>query len=319
MSAVASAPRSSGLGTYVELAVTDDAALAQAGAILRNELEELDLACSRFRPDSELSRANAAAGSAFPATQRLRDAVKVALTVAEDTAGLVDPTLGDALIAAGYDRDFAELRDDAGQREEPSALLAAAHAFWPGWADVRVDDIAGTVFVPAGCSLDLGATAKARGADLAAALIADRLGVGVLVSLGGDVAMSGPAPSGGWPVRVSTTTVSDGTKGDGETVMLGGGGLATSSPGARQWVRAGQPQHHIIDPETRRPVASPWASVTVAASNCVSANAATTAAVVLGPAAPRWLAGTGYPCRLVADDGAIFRIGGWPEPGVWSR
>ena len=316
---IATAPRSRALGTYVELAVTDETALEQARALLSQELTALELARSRFLPDSELSRANAAAGSTVPASRRFRDAVRVALRVAADTEGLVDPTLGVALVQLGYDRDFADLDQDAPGLGSPASLHTAAPPVWPSWADVRVDDTAGTVRVPSGCGLDLGATAKAHGADLAASLIAEKLGVGVLVSLGGDVAMQGASPPGGWPVRVRTTTVADDAASDGETVMLAGGGLATSSPGARQWTHAGQRQHHILDPQTRRPAPSACSSVTVAAGSCVDANAASTAAVVLGVAALRWLSGTGYPCRLVAADGSVHRIGGWPEPGKWSR
>ena len=316
MSPVVTAPRSSALGTYVELAVTGAAALERACVLLASELAELDLACSRFRADSELSRANAAAGSRMPASERLRDAVRIALGVAEDTDGLVDPTLGDALVEAGYDRDFADLRDEMSDALRRRGVPTRADATRPGWTGVRVDDSAGTVLVPRGYSLDLGATAKARGADRAAELIAAELGVGVLVSLGGDVAMAGPPPSPGWPVRTVTTTLGNE---DGETVVLDGGGLATSSPGARRWWRNGQPQHHIIDPRTRRPAESAWTSVTVAAGTCVTANAAATAAVVLGASALLWIGGTGYPCRLVCDDGSVHRIGGWPEPGRWSR
>ena len=171
--------------------------------------------------------------------------------------------------------------------------------------------------MPAGCSLDLGATAKAAGADRAAALIAERLDVGVLVSLGGDVATAGDAPAGGWPVRTGVSTLSA-TEAD-ETIMLGGGGLATSSPGVRRWRRGGVEQHHIVDPRTGRPAATRWQAVTVAAPRCLDANTAATAAIVLGDSALRWLGGTGWPARLVDDDGTVHRLGGWPEPGRWSR
>jgi thiamine biosynthesis lipoprotein len=139
----------------------------------------------------------------------------------------------------------------------------------------------------------------------------------VLVSLGGDVATAGGAPPGGWPVRTATSSVraSDAD----ETILLKAGGLATSSPGARSWRRGGDEQHHIVDPRTGRPAATPWQAVTVAAPTCLDANTAATAAVVLGAAALRWLGGTGWPARLVGTEGAVHRLGGWPEPGPWSR
>jgi thiamine biosynthesis lipoprotein len=188
----------------------------------------------------------------------------------------------------------------------------------PHWSDVEIDEAAGTLLVPRGCSLDLGAIAKASGADRAAATIARTLGAGALVSLGGDVAMQGPSPDGGWPVHVISTTASDDRGDAGQVVMLPGGGLATSSPGARRWLQDGEPRHHIIDPRTLRPADTDWLSITVAAHDCVAANAAATAGVVLGTLAPQWLEGTGYPCRLVDASGEVLRLGNWPPPEAWS-
>ena len=304
------APRGSALGTYVELVVTEQNALPEAQRLLGGELDALDRACSRFRGDSELVRVNAGAGSAVPASDLLRAAVRVALAAADATEGLVDPTLGDRMDALGYDRDFAALPAD-GPAPGP------ADEERPAWLDVRVDDRAGTVLVPRGCALDLGATAKAHGADLAAHLIADRLGVGVLVSLGGDVATAGPTPHGGWPVRTAASATRPAA--DDETIVLAAGGLATSSPGARSWRRGGVRQHHLLDPRTGRPAATRWRAVSVAAPTCLDANTAATAANVLGAAALRWLGGTGWPARLIDVDGTVHRLGGWPEPGVWSR
>jgi thiamine biosynthesis lipoprotein len=320
MTGLAMAKRARALGTYVELAVTADRALAPAQDMLSAELQALDLACSRFRPESELSRANAQAGSWVPAGPILRDAVEVALAVAEDTEGLVDPTLGQYVIAAGYDRDFMSLPNEGpASPESAGEPLPDSHGFVPEnpcWREVRVDNDAQRLFVPRGCLLDLGATAKARAADRVAADIASTLDVGVLVSLGGDVSTAGPTPPGGWPVRVNVGA--PGFDDDGETVMLSGGAVATSSPVARRWRRGGADQHHIIDPRTGRPAELEWLAVSVVANNCVVANAATTATVILGQRGRRWLAGTGLAARLVGTDGVVHRIGGWPAPREWS-
>jgi thiamine biosynthesis lipoprotein len=238
--------------------------------------------------------------------------VRAALAAAEATDGLVDPTLGCHLAEVGYDRDFASLPAD-GPAVDP-ATIGEEDA---PWQRVRVDDARGTVTVPPGCALDLGATAKARGADRAAARISAELGTGVLVSLGGDVAAAGASPADGWPVQVAVSFRAE--RGSDETVLLTGGGLATSSPGARRWRRGGREQHHILDPRTRRPVEATWEAVSVAAPTCVDANTAATAAVVLGAHALPWLRGTSYPSRLVASDGTVHRLNGWPETGVWSR
>ncbi len=311
---LAIAPRGRALGTYVELVVTDEDALDPARRLLDQEIADLDLACSRFRTDSDLTRVNAGAGRPVPAGPLLRAAVRVALASANATEGLVDPTLARRLEELGYDRDFADLPTDG---DVPAPDPRADNDAPPPWAGVSVDDASGTVLVPAGSGLDLGATAKAWCADRAAARIATALDVGALVSLGGDVATAGRAPVGGWPVRAATSSKRRGA-GD-ETVLLGGGGLATSSPLARSWRRGGEHQHHVLDPRTGRPAEPCWASVSVAGPSCVDANTAATAGVVLGRAALRWLGGTGWPARLVALDGTVHRLGGWPEQRRWSQ
>jgi thiamine biosynthesis lipoprotein len=89
--------------------------------------------------------------------------------------------------------------------------------------------------------------------------------------------------------------------------------VATSSVTCRQWRRGGQRLHHIVDPRTGYPAAGPWRTVSVAAPRCAAANAAATAAIVAGPDAPAWLAGTGLPARLAGHDGGLLLLGGWPS------
>jgi thiamine biosynthesis lipoprotein len=90
------------------------------------------------------------------------------------------------------------------------------------------------------------------------------------------------------------------------------GAIATSSVTCRQWRHGGQQMHHIIDPRTGYPAAGPWRTVSVAGPSCAFANAAATAAIVAGPDAPAWLAGTGLPARLTGHDGTVLLLGGWP-------
>jgi thiamine biosynthesis lipoprotein len=131
----------------------------------------------------------------------------------------------------------------------------------------------------------------------------------VLVSLGGDVAVAG-APAGGWPVLV--TDDHRGADRTGQTVGVADGGLATSSTTVRRW-RAGElALHHIVDPARGTPAVEHWRTVSVAAASCVRANAAATAAIVLGAAAPGWLEGLGLAARLVRPDGRIVTTPGWP-------
>ncbi|HEX9530655.1 MAG TPA: FAD:protein FMN transferase, partial [Acidimicrobiales bacterium] len=180
-----------------------------------------------------------------------------------------------------------------------------------GWKVVEVDRHRSTIRVPAGVALDLGATAKAWAADQASAAAADAAGCGVLVSLGGDVAVAGPVPGRGWPVRVAEAHDAP-AEAPGQTVNLTSGGLATSSTTVRRWQRAGVEQHHLVDPATGRAAAGYWRTVTVAAGSCADANVAATAAIIRGEGAPRWLEQLGLPARLVRRDGQLAHAAAWP-------
>jgi thiamine biosynthesis lipoprotein len=305
------------LGVQVRLVVTAPAVLTAATEELTRRLDRLDLACSRFRDDSELCRLDARAGRTTPVSPLLADLVAVALRAAQLTDGVVDPTVGSAVAAAGYDRDFALVSPDG-----PAIRLVRRAV--PGWRRVRlVRPVEGTdqgpaeLTVPAGVRLDLGATAKAWAADDAATGLAAQFGCGVLVGLGGDLAMAGPAPDGGWPIRVQDVTghPDQAPVGPASTVALLGGGVATSSVTARRWTRGGVVLHHLIDPVTGLPARTPWRTVTVAAGSCVDANIASTWAMVRGTDAVERLARLGLPARLVAVDGTVTTAAGWPAEG----
>jgi thiamine biosynthesis lipoprotein len=288
-------------GTVARVVVTDPAAATGARRIVEAELAAVDEACSRFRPDSELRRACTSPGPVMIG-ERLAELVGTALDAARETGGDVDPTVGSAICALGYDTDFADL-DRAVRRGATLRVVPTAD-----WRDVR---LAGReLTVPAGVLLDLGATAKALAADRCAALVSAQLGVSVLVSLGGDIATAGPGPAGGWQIRVQ-----DGPDQPCAQVALpGGAALATSSTISRRWRSAGELVHHILDPRTGRPAAPVWRTASVAAFSCVRANTLCTAALVRGAAAVTWLRGLGAPARLVAADGTVVTVGAWPEP-----
>ena len=293
------------LGSTASICVTEPAALEDARGVLEDVLADIDRACSRFRDDAELVRLNAAAGTTVRVGETLFEAITVALRAAELTDGIVEPTVGRTLRLAGYDRDFELVRDRDG------AIFRASFASVPGWRHVRLDATAHTVTVPPGVELDLGATAKALAADRAAAAAAAATGSGVLVSLGGDVSVAGPSPLGGWSIRLADDHAAP-LDGPGPSVAIHEGGLATSGTVVRRW-RAGAPElHHIIDPRSGRPAATPWRTVTVAAGSCVDANIASTAAVILGDQAPAWLSARGLSARFVNTSGHASGAGGWP-------
>jgi thiamine biosynthesis lipoprotein len=295
-------------GTTATLLVSDPAAVRAARAVADAELAAVDRACSRFRADSELSRLNAAGGRPVAVTGLFADILEVALRAAQLTGGDVDPTCGRALSNIGYDRDFAVLLaagDTAERRPGPARRV-------PGWRSVQLDRPLRQVRLHRGAQLDLGSTAKAWAADRCATMIAARTGSGVLVSLGGDIAVAGPPPGAGWRIRVTDDHAAS-PDAPGQTVTIAAGGLATSSTTVRTWAVGGQRMHHIIDPATGAPARSCWRTVSVAAGSCVDANTATTAAIIRSAAALSWLRDAGLPARLVRDDGSVEVVAGWPS------
>jgi thiamine biosynthesis lipoprotein len=296
------------LGTFASVLVTVPAALDAAGTALATDLAEIDLACSRFRPDSELTRVNQAAGRAVPVTPLFASALAAALAAARLTDGDVDPTCGRSLADLGYDQDFAAARQDTSSLSQPACPA-------PGWQVVELDPGQRTVRLPAGVMLDLGATAKALAADRSATRIAAMLGCGVLVNLGGDIAVAGEPPAGGWRVGIADDVDFDGVISEvppGQAVCIRDGGLATSSTVVRAWRRGERDLHHIIAPRTGLPVESCWRTVSVAAATCLDANTASTAAIIRGESAAGWLAGLRLPARFVRHDGSVTVVGGWP-------
>jgi thiamine biosynthesis lipoprotein len=288
------------LGTTAEVAVADPAALPAARRAVERELALIDAACSRFRDDSELSALNAAGGAAVRVGPVLMEALQAALRAARVSGGAVDPTIGAALAAAGYDRDFAALPADG-----PAVRPMPA----PGWQQLRIDAVRGEAVLAPWVRLDLGATAKALASDRCADAATSAAGDGVLVSLGGDVAVRGRAPGRGWAIGVADDHRE---RGPVPTVLVRAGGLATSSTTQRRWRRGGQTVHHILDPRTGLPARPVWRTVSVAAASCVAANTLSTAAIVWGADAPVRLAAAGVPARLVGEDGRVVTTGGWP-------
>jgi FAD:protein FMN transferase len=297
-------------GTTAVLLVTAPGVIGQARKVADRLLAEVDLAASRFRPDSELSRLNAAVGRRIPVSAVFADLIVAALRAARLTGGDVDPTCARALTGLGYDRDFADVRA-AG--DAPPRLTGVVGPV-PGWRTLHLDRDKREAWLDRGSQVDLGATAKAWAADRCAEELAVRLGCGVLVSLGGDIAVAGEPPDDGWRVRVTDDHAAP-AGAPGQTVTVSGGGLATSSTTVRAWKVGGRNVHHIIDPKTGEPARSCWRTVSVAAGSCVDANIASTAAIVRGPAAPDWLRELGLPARLVRPDGTVETTAGWPRDG----
>jgi thiamine biosynthesis lipoprotein len=242
---------------------------------------ERDRVFSRFLPDSELSRVNRRRHGIVRVSALFAAALEAALAAAARSDGLVDPTLGAAIEAAGYTRDFEQLTPD------PRPPGPAAPGSW------RALRLAGSLLsVPRDVKLDLNGVVKALAVDDALELL-DGDG---FVSAGGDLAARGEIdvalPGGG-------------------AVRLVRGALATSGSSARAWLRGGRLQHHLIDPGTGSPAESPWEQVTVCGASCLTADVAAKAAFLLGEAGPDWLDERGLPGRFLTHGGDEVVNGAW--------
>jgi thiamine biosynthesis lipoprotein len=259
-----------------------DVVVGGATAAARGEIERLfgerENMFSRFRPRSELNRVNDAAGTIVEVSAPFAAMLELALRAARMTDGLVDPTLGAALAAAGYDRDFSELTPSA----DPAEGGACGR-----WRSLRLRRT--LLYRPRGVRLDLNGVVKGKTIDDALALI-DGDG---FVSAGGDIAARGA-------VDVALP--------DGGAVRLLKGALATSSVAKRRWLRAGVWQHHLIDPRTGRPCDTPWQQVTVSAATCLQADVAAKAALLLGDDGPRCLARHGLAGRFYRGEGDAVSV-----------
>lgn len=283
----------------VRLTVDDPAVLGAACGELKALMDRVDKAASRFRPDSELSVVNSRAGALVPVSRLLVDLVDVSLVAAQMSGGAVDPTVGPAVIAAGYDADIEAVR-----RRFPQPAGDAQPA--AGWQEVRLNRKLALLGVPKDCALDLGATAKAWTADRAANVISKRYGCAVLVEIGGDLRAAG-APAKPWVV-----TVAERAGDQGVLVTLAHGGLTTSTRTVRRWQTSTGYGHHVIDPRTGRPADGPYRTASVWAPTAVRANTFSTALVATGEAAVGRLKLAGHPARLIADDGQVTELSGWP-------
>jgi thiamine biosynthesis lipoprotein len=292
------------IGTTATVVVQDADAADEAEWVLAAELEAIDVACSRFRDDSELQLVHRSAGRPVEVSELLFEALRVAVQAAERTGGAVDPTIGNAIAALGYDADLEEVRTRS--PAPPRALGPVA-----GFRHVQLQARRRSVRIPRGVRLDLGSTAKALAADRAASRIARAVGSGVLVSLGGDVAVAGPPPGGGWAVGIARESSTPAGLVD-QVVAITHGGLASSATAVRAWTVSDRQVHHIVDPRTGDCVAPYWVLVSATGTSCVDANIVTTAAIVWGEQALDKLTGFDQSLRLVRFDGRVFSVNGWP-------
>ncbi len=268
------------MGTEIELLVDAEAA-ERALDVAEQEFHRLEAILSRFRQESELSQLNR--DGAIEAGPDLLRLVELALEARKRTGGRFDPTVHDALVAAGYDRTFDEVAPDGPGRREPPSVAGGG---------VVVDDA--RIELARGVRIDLGGIGKGYAAERAAELLATA--GPCLVNAGGDIAVRG----GRWPVGVECLTLE-----------LSQGGLATSGRDRRRWRRDGHELHHLIDPTTGEPAKSDILRLTVVAIDAVEAEVAAKSLFLAGvERAVAEADAMGLQSVVVAADGRTLLAGG---------
>jgi thiamine biosynthesis lipoprotein len=302
--------RAMGSSAHVLVDDTDPALLAHA----RQRLEQLEDRWSRFRPDSELCRLNAAAGRPVQVSADTAHIVRRSVEAWQVTGGLFDPTVLPAVEAAGYDRSFEHVR--SGADPHTPTKDSGAHARPPGCEGIEVE--AGHVRLPAGVRLDLGGIGKGYAADVVAHELRQLGAPGVCVNLGGDVRVSGPSSGGrAWTIGVDDplTPMLDAT-----AVRLEEGAVATSSRLRRRWWRDRRELHHLIDPRTGEPSRSRLVAVTVLAAQAHWAEIFAKAVLIAGEDAGAELLGRhGLSGLLTTCTGDVVRVGPFEEYEGWKR
>ena len=260
------------MGTTAHVVLTGPSAPDDGSVIER--LRQLEARWSRFRDDSEVSRLNAAAGKPCVVGPETVDLIERSKWAWHRTAGLFDPTVLDAVRAAGYNRSFEELSITANalpSASEPSETLPA-----PGAGGITVDPTTGLVQLPDDVRLDPGGIGKGLAADLCATAAVDAGAEGALVSVGGDLRVAGEAPPRGWEIELDHHVAAP------ACVNLRVGALATSTTLRRRWQTRRGIAHHVIDPRTGRPSNSPVVACSVVAGQAWWAEALATALIVSG-------------------------------------
>ncbi len=277
------------MGTSVEVisgATVDDRVFETAAARVEAIFAREDRRCSRFRDDSEITLANRRAGRPTRLSHGLAEVIALALEGAARSGGRSDPSVLDAVLAAGYDRDFDELLAGARGALHPSRPCGR-------WRDIVLEGL--TLHMPEGVGLDLGGIAKGWTVDLAAAAARDSGLPWAVVNAGGDLRVVGAPPAPGIDVRVE-----DPESPDDEVFRLAvsRGAIATSSVTRRAW---GPGLHHLIDPSTGAPASTGVLQATVWAPTCAEAEIGAKDALLRGgPVLERISA------VLVTDDGRVL-------------
>jgi len=251
------------MGTLVTIHVvragaSADAAMERAFAWFR----QIEACCTRFRADSELMQLSMQIGVPVPVSPMLFEAVRFALTVAEETGGAFDPTVGAAMEPRGFNREHR-----TGEVFRNPVRAGGAE----NYRDVELDPDRKTILLRRALTLDLGGVAKGLAVDTAAREL--RPFRDFAIAAGGDLYLGGLNPQGKpWTVGIRHP------RRDGETI----GTVRVSDQAVCTSGDYEKPAAHILDPRNGR-AADSVASATVVGPGAMLADALATAAFVLGP------------------------------------
>ncbi len=295
------------MGTTAHVMVVDGPEALVDRAVA--ELDELEARWSRFRPDSELSRLNERSGVPVVVSPATFELVERAVEGRRITGGRFDPTLLDAVRAAGYDRSF-ELVAAAGVPTPTGPDRAVSPRAGRPVGTIHLDRVARTVTLGPDVAIDPGGIGKGLAADL---VVEDLLAAGAggaMVNVGGDLRADGRGPDGGWIVAVTDPIDPEDVV---DTLAITAGAIASTWRTRRTWTATdGSTRHHLIDPATGRPADSGLAGVTVVGGRGWQVEVLAKAAFLAGPVdGAGVLADHGVAGLLVTDDGLHLPVGAW--------
>jgi thiamine biosynthesis lipoprotein len=270
------------MGTSAELQLRAPHELAAPLlVVVEAELRRLQAIMTRFDPDSPIERLNDAGGGT-PDSPELAAVLARSLAAWRETEGRVDVGVGTAMVEAGYDRDFDDLRlqvDELAVQQQSVTAIRERRAAGPSLdlrevrAPLAIDPMDGSITIPDGVRIDLGGIAKGWAADQACAML--RQHGSCIANLGGDMALHVAEGEDSWPVGVQVGAQS-------ATFDIAWGGIATSGIDRRVWKVGDELRHHLIDPTTGRPASSDVLRVTVFADSCADAEVWTKALYLRG-------------------------------------
>ena len=261
------------LGTkcLIKFRLDDERSALEFAASALDWIGKFEAKFSRFRPDSMVSRINAAAGREWIKTDsEMETLLDIAAEIHACTDGIIDPTMLPLLRVRNWKVAHVQLP----ARDDVKAALALT-----GWR--KVQRRPGAVFLPeAGMGLDFGGFGKEFAVDRLAAL-ARQAGIkDAIVDLGRDIyAMGGNGAHPFWHIGIE-----DGNQPGTCWGGLGVNGKAVSASGdyARYFSHDGVRYGHILDPRTGWPVSNGMRAVTVVANTCLQAGIYSTAVFILG-------------------------------------